>query len=866
MAADFHLAEKSVQLTNLFPWVWRETGVADGLGEYYPLSLWAQPLHTFFGLLALGTIPFEIQAKIFGLVILILGFWGIWRLLDKFDLDNAAKSVGSIFFLLNSFFLLLFDGGQLSLALAYGILPTVILYFLKITETDLWRDKFKLAFWTLILSIADIRIIYLSLLIVFIFIAFRILTGLKSPLIFFRRLLLGFSITSIVLIGFHMYWLLPTLISKQIQLPQTYERTSQVTFLSFSSLSHSLLLQQPHWPQNVFGRLASPRPEFVFIPLLAFSVLILAKRNTTVAFWLLISIISIFLSKGSNEPFGQMYSFLFTYVPGFSLFRDPSKFYFLTSLSYSILLAFLVQALSKVKFLPVLFILYFIFLARPVFLGQMSGLFSFPLFQKEFDSLAEKIKNDVNFSRVFWIPATAPMGYTSTSHPTAPANRLSQKRPFAVGTKGTYETFNFLREAPYMGQIFDVAGIDYIVYPYLDPRRDNMHKDNIRYFYTFLDQLSNRPWLSKIENSPIPLLKTKQHQEKFFITPDVWWVIGSDSIYNEATKSAQLKLSKNALIFAEEKAGLGRRIDEIPEAKIILNNKTGLDLTASFIDSTHLVFPAKSLGFGPDQSGWWKRETADLVWWRSFLQEKYGIDNQDFDLGGGWAIGEGNLKFALPMAVSFETIRNLKLEKNKVLLARVMESSRSGSLKFYQDNQLVGELLTKIDGETNVRWFEVGELSSDKELEIISEGDINVVNVLAVLDKDKWITYQTRAGQLKGRIVNFDEKNALRDTSPEVTYKKINPTKYKVKIEGLTAPSLLIFSQNYDQLWKMNNQTPLPVYSLLNGFRVEKDGEYIVEFKPQKYVYPGLVISGITVTVLLVLLIRLPPFNKLRVN
>ncbi|MDP3758731.1 MAG: hypothetical protein Q8Q86_03355, partial [Candidatus Daviesbacteria bacterium] len=193
--------------------------MADGLGEYYPLSLWAQPLHTFFGILAQNNVPFEAQEKIFGLVVLVLGFWGIWRLLDKFNLSNAAKSAGSVFFLLNSFFLLLFDGGQLSLALAYGILPTVILYFLKITETDLWRDKFKLAFWTLILSISDIRIIYLSFLTIFVFIAFRILTGLKSPLIFFRRLLLGFSITSVVLIGFHMYWLLPTLISKQIQLP-----------------------------------------------------------------------------------------------------------------------------------------------------------------------------------------------------------------------------------------------------------------------------------------------------------------------------------------------------------------------------------------------------------------------------------------------------------------------------------------------------------------------------------------------------------------------------------------------------------------------------------------------------------------------
>ncbi|MDP3758394.1 MAG: hypothetical protein Q8Q86_01625, partial [Candidatus Daviesbacteria bacterium] len=266
--------------------------------------------------------------------------------------------------------------------------------------------------------------------------------------------------------------------------------------------------------------------------------------------------------------------------------------------------------------------------------------------------------------------------------------------------------------------------------------------------------------------------------------------------------------------------------------------------------------PAKNLGFDPDiLSGWWKREAVDLVWWRSFLQEKYGIDNQDFDLGGGWAVGEGKKKF---------TIYNLQFTKGKTLLARVMESSRSGELKFYQGNQKIGEVSTRISGDTNVRWFEVGQLISDKELEIISEGDINVLNALAVLDNDDWIVYQDRVGQLKGRIVDFNEKNTLRDTSPVVTYKKINPTKYKVKIESLTAPSVLVFSQNYDNLWKMNDQTPLPVYSLLNGFRVEKDGEYIIEFEPQKYVYPGLVISGITAALLLVLLIRLPRRSQTR--
>lgn len=847
VANDFHLTEKSVQLMNILPWTWKETAVADGLGEYYPLSLWSQPMHTFFGLLALINIPFEVQTKLFGLVILILGFWGIWKLLDKFSINTAGKSVGSIFFLLNSFFLLLFDGGQLSLALAYCILPTAVYYFLQAAETDFLQDKLKLAFWVLILSISDIRIVYLLLIVIFIFICLKLVTGLQNPKSFFKRIFLMMAITAVSLIGSHMYWLLPTLISKQIQLPETYGRVSQVSFLSFSSLSHSILFLQPHWYQNIFGKVTAPLAEFIFIPLLAFSAMIFVKKNLHVAFWLLIAVISIFLSKGSNEPFGQVYPWLFKSLPGFSLFRDPSKFYFLTGLSYSILIAFAVQKLSKIKFIPVVLVLYFVFLAKPVILGQTSGLLSYPNFQKEFEQQKNIFQNDTAFSRIFWIPSAAALGYADVYHPSAPAARLSQKRPFAIGTKGTYETFNFLREAPYMGEIFDIAGIGYIAYPYLDKKRDDMHPDNIRYYYTFSNQLAGLPWLKKVD-SPVTLFKVQNHQNRFFITPDTWWVIGSDNIYREATESAKLKLSKNALIFAEEKVGQGRRINEVPFSKIVLNGKTNLDLAASFIDPANLIFPAGNLDFEPNSSGWWKREAADLVRWRSFLQDKYGIDNQDFDLGGGWAVGEGKKEFA---------IYNLQFTKSKVLLARVMESSRSGTLKFYQGDLEIGEIVTKDEGNTNVRWYEVGKLNSNNGLTIATEGDINVVNALAILDGNEWLKYQRTAKEYQdqGRIVGFDEKNT-EEQKGSVTYQQLNPTKYIIHINGLTKPSFLVFSQNFNNLWKIAGQSPFPVYSLLNGFRIERDGDYLVEFEPQKYVYPGLIITAATLVILSLCLYR----------
>ncbi|MDP2684904.1 MAG: hypothetical protein Q8P20_07775 [bacterium] len=841
VATDYHLSFNA-GLVGALPWSWREFNVADGMGEYTTFILWSQPLQSLSEVMSSISLGDEVQTKLKGFVIIVLGFIGLWKLLAYLKINDWGKGIGATFFILNSFFLLMFDGGQFSLNLVYITLPFVLLSFMNLLKTAKWKERVKFSLMVLLVSILDIRVVFLLLIILGIYLIFKISYKLLP------NLLTSFVFTVFILIGFHAYWIFPSILSKTPSLPLTYDRLSQVNFLSFSSIGHSIFLQQPHWYKNIFGQINHLQFEFIVIPILVFLAPILVKKNRMVGFWLMIALIGIFLSKGSQDPFGGIYLWLFGHFPGFSLFRDPVKFYFLTALAYSVLIGFTINAVSKLKFagkvanfgikvFPYLIFLYLLFMVCPIYLGWMTGMISKPIYFNEYKQLSNILKANHKFSRILWVPSQAPLGYSSLDHPPIQASNLTNKRPFAIGTKGTYELFSFLREAPYMGEIFDVAGIGYIAYPPLDPRRDDMHPDNIKYYYTFSDQLSKRSWLTKITDSPVPLFKVSQHQDRFFITPNIWWVIGSDNLYNGATKSAKLKLSQNALIFSEEYPGFSQRLDELPEAKIVLNNKTNIDLAANFISSSSVIFPATTLNFDPNKiSGWWKREAADLISWRVFLKEKYGIDNQDFDLGGGWAVGEGSLKLK---------VKSEKLKVNQILLARVLESTRSGVLKFSQNGQEVGSINTKKEGN-NVRWFEVGKLISHDNLTISSGGDINVVNALAILDKDEWTNYQEKAKMLQGRIVSFDEKNAQNDNNSKITYRKVNPTKYIVNVSNLTNSSFLVFSQNYDGLWKINGQGALPVYSLLNGFKIEKDGEYTVEFEAQKFVFPGLIISGLT--------------------
>lgn len=844
VANDFSLVSNDwLKLQFDIPRAWNERG-AEGLGEYGVFILWSYPINFIFGVSANLGLNFEVWERILVLLFIFLGSISIWKLLSTYRLSDKSKLIGSLFYLINTYSILLIDGGQLSIALSYGLFPLAYLLISEAVHSGM-RKKIIAGLVISILSFFDIRFLYILFLLLIFRALFDILEGQKNRLkILWRWIITGFAAGLVVLV-LNSFWLiaiLKTPIDKGIL--SSFTKISANLF----SIGHPILVISPHWYKNVFGWISQLKSEFILLPILILLAPILRRKDKNTLFWLLVAIFSIFLAKGGSEPLPQIYPWLHANIPGFYLFRDSTKFFFLLILSYSVLIAFTSEVILKrlPKKLAVIYLIavigYFLYLIRPVFLGQMTGTFSVQPAENDFRLLSNILKEDKEFGRVFWIPTTAPLSYSDLNHPIVEAARVFNRLPFVYGVKGSYETYNFLREAPYMGEIFDVAGISYIAYPQFDLRRSYLSPDDVRYYYSFLNQLINLPWVEgKIAQSKVPLLKTKNHQDKIFITDRSFAVFGSDEIFYEATKSANLKLSKNAIIFMEDKPGMGQLISRYPEVKIVLNNKTGSDITASFIPESKMIFPAKQLTVKPDKTGWWKNDGTDLISWRDFLQSKYGIDNNDFDLGGGWAVGEGNLKLE---------IRDLKLEKNKILLARVMESSRSGVLKFYQRNQEVGEISTAHKENANARWFEIGLLSETGDLTIKAVGDINIINALAVINPQDLKEYNKKSDDLGRQVTDFRAENVSED-NPSVVYQKINQTEYKIIVSNLTQPEIVVFSSTYHHGWKLNGKSAIPVYGFLNGFRVERNGEFIITFEPQNDVKYGLIISGIALVLLL---------------
>jgi hypothetical protein len=93
--------------------------------------------------------------------------------------------------------------------------------------------------------------------------------------------------------------------------------------------------------------------------------------------------------------------------------------------------------------------------------------------------------------------------------------------------------------------------------------------------------------------------------------------------------------------------------------------------------------------------------------------------------------------------------------------------------------------------------------------------------------------------------------------TPNVNYEELNSGKYVAHIENSDSPFILVFSESYHPLWKayIDNEeiSSIPVYSIVNGFYINKTGNFTVTiyFTGQEYADTGIQISVISIIIVL---------------
>lgn len=393
-------------------------------------------MYLHFGVSVLVTglgLPWVVASRLlFFWPFLLLGGISSYLLTAQFVKQKQFVWLGSLVYLSNTYILMLASGGQMGLVMAYATAPLVLVGFMK-------KQTLLLAVSAILTMIFDLRFTYIlsSMIVLYV--------GMVIPMNKWFATLKFTILPALLTIGFHSVWIFPSLLSRSFHLPEGYGDPVWLSYLSWADFSKTFSLLHPNWPDNMFGKTYFTRPEFILIPILIYSGVLLIDRVRKSAvskesIWLLVvSLAGAFFATGVNNPFGFIYEWLFIHIPFFNAFRDPTKFYFMIAISYSVLIPYalsrIADALStrhpKIKetvsaAIFGLFVTYWTIVVLPAFNGTVTGTFTSVAVPADYHRFEEMLSKETDFSRTLAVPWHNRFIYESENHPVVDARGIFQ--------------------------------------------------------------------------------------------------------------------------------------------------------------------------------------------------------------------------------------------------------------------------------------------------------------------------------------------------------------------------------------------------------------------------------------------------------
>lgn len=814
------------------PEVWTQRGTL--LGGINNL-LWISPLMFLYGVLnsTFGLNNDLLIRIIFYFPAIILAFLGSYLMVKSLGFLPVTRFFASLFYVFNTYFLLLIDGGQVGVALAYGLFP-FSLWALRNFSTIGSINNFYLALLSIfILGVADPRFSIIALVTAFVWylleVIFKEVGANYTTVRKFLFLCVGYLLVS-------SYWLLPT-----FKLPLMGIETSD---LAPVSILNSLLLYQPHWPLNEFGKISAPPFYFIGIPLIIFSNLFFKTRKILII--LLVFLVFAYLTKGIADPAGIFYSWVLNNVPFSQAFRDSTKFFTPLALFAGILIAnFASCVFDLLKKKPVvaygsLVIIwgYLLFLLHPAFLG-LNGVLSPKYNSPELMEIHELISKDDNFSRSVWFPEKHPFAFQSNNHPAIDAKELANLRPFAALNTGTLDRYNFLHD-PASTDWLKVFGLKYLVLS--GDFRKTQNEGEAEDWNSLIRLLESKKELKR--QGALPLWEVEGALPHSYVVDKLIAVVGAGDIYEKMGEKVQgFDLGKQGFVFFEDGKLDPNNLQGIASesAILLLNDKNEEDLALSFLQKYFL-------GTEDVSGNWAIRSNADYLKWKYELLN-HGIKTREFDYSRGIVFSSQEAEI-----IKFKT--NLVSAGQYVLAVRSMGSG-NGELR-----SKVGSEIFKINSksEDKFTWFVKEGLEfpgGALEIELENTRGFQVVNVVALIPKQEW----EKAWETSRRFTSYFKVISVSQNSwSEDPSASLNNNIQEVKRESagtlkvkLTLPqdSWLILTDNWNPLWnlKMGRDTfdSLPIFSAVNGFYTERADKPILIFEGQKYFRWGLWLSMLSI-------------------
>lgn len=796
--APHYYPEEASELFSV-PLAWTNRGEVFGEPN---LFLWLWPLMTLYGALSkLAGLGNDLIIRIlFFFPSVILSFIGPALLTRYLKLPKVVSFFASLIYTFNTYFLLLIDGGQVGVALSYGLFPFALLFLKKLIDKADIKNFFLALIVVLLGSIADPRVMLISFLTLIIW---TLVEAASQKKFAYLKNLIYLAPLGIAWLGANSFWIYP-LLKNSIE-----AQSLGVTELRLVSLINPLFLFSPHWPTNVFGKIFPPQFYFIVIPLLIFSGLFKKSRQGLIFAFVFLAFS--FLAKGSTPPLGSVYDWLIR-LPFGSAFRDSSKFFVPVVLFGGILIG---QSLSFIKnrWGLILAYLFLLFLVHPAFSGQLNFVLSNRTHSRDMQIIYENLRNEAgqDFFRTAWFPEREPMVFETEESPAGDAKELANFRPFA-GINAGEDVFNFLNNEDFV-QWFRVLGIKYLILSD-DPRRPEKTAKEKEGWEEIVSLIENNKNLQRVNwGTQIPIYKVSDTYPRFFATKRLIAIVGPQIPLKNSPPPPAVYFEDGRLIPKELEAV------DADSLMVVFNQKDKVDLMMSFLQG-RFVSPYES-----SKSQWAIYYSEELLKYKYELLIR-GVDFSDFDYGRGIAFStnkEEELEF------NFEVPQ----EGEYLFAARVMDPKEQITLKWEISQPM--------------------SLSKGNHKRIVKNTKgFEILNVVALIPKKEWNEAQELTENFLNRFSTLDSKNLdklVEEDFQQVSSGKIGSSKYKFSIpEGY---NWLIFTDSYHRLWKAEidsqNFDSYPVYSMVNGFYTHGGKDIEIEFKGQENLKKGIAVSAFSI-------------------
>lgn len=503
------------------PQVWTSfaLGSVNITTSFYPFQL-------FYGVLSQLNTSYGLSERlVFMWPIIIFSPLSSYFLIKKITRNTISSVIGSFVFCYNTYFFSI-QTGHLTLLVAYSIAPFALLFFIKSLEEKKILYSLVTGILLFVMSFYEFRALYLFVWILFFFYLYYQICLEK---ISFKQILKNAFLSGIpiLILGLlNIYWLLPLSRLGSIETNEIFNRT--LFGNEFLNITNAFTLFHPFWTG---GRptefiVQSIPLWFWIIPFFAFGGLVLAKKNSYVLFFGLVSLLGILLTKQVGLPFPFFYEWMYAHFPGFNAFREASKFFFIISLGYSVLVAAFVSWLltnwinvpwKKYSTYAAVGLISFLFLwnAKPAITQELGTLFVQRHVPKDYDVVSHFVMSQSSFFRTFWIPTYSRWNVYTNNHPEVSAidqingswNTFISKEREIIDRYGNVEKYRYseadlmtlLLTKPYAQNLLSNSSIKYVFIPLQDKAND----DNFFRFYGknqdfYKSKLDNIPYLKKL--------------------------------------------------------------------------------------------------------------------------------------------------------------------------------------------------------------------------------------------------------------------------------------------------------------------------------------------------------------------------------